>query len=109
MNGEKDYGKINDELLGVLVGTDGELSKRFLNGKHSKDYYVTRQVASELAMQAPEVLDSVKEQRVIVADTPNALLGKLVKYFAKEIRPEETSDGKFKLTIPSWEQNNSCK
>ncbi|EJF00331.1 hypothetical protein [Liquorilactobacillus mali] len=107
MNGEKDYGKINDELLGVLVGTDGELSKRFLNGKHSKDYYVTRQVASELAMQAPEVLDSVQTPYLIVADSPNALIGKLVKHLIKTIKPEQTSDGKWRLTVPMCESHES--
>ena len=107
MKEEKDYTKLNEELLGILAGTDGEIVKHFVGGQHSAYYYVTQAVANELAKQAPEILDSVQTQYLIVADNPNALIGKLVKHLIKTIDLEQSSDGKWRLTVPMWKSHES--
>lgn len=101
MKEEKDYTKLNEELLGILVGNDGSVSASAFQ-HHSSDYNITQAVAYELAKQAPEVLDSVQLPYLIVADNTNALIGKLVKHLIKAIKPEQTSDGKWKLSVPEW-------
>lgn len=106
MKEEKDYMKLNEELLGILVGNDGSVST-FAFQHHSSDYNITQAVAYELAKQAPEILDSVQTQYLIVADNPNALIGKLVKHLIKTIDLEQSSDGKYRLTVPMWKSHES--
>lgn len=106
MKEEKDYTKLNEELLGILVGNYGSVSV-FASQHHSSDYNITQAVAYELAKQAPEVLDSVQMPYLIVADNTNALIGKLVKHLIKTIKPEQTSDGKWKLVVPEWASRES--
>lgn len=108
MNGEKDYGKINDELLGILIGTNGENAMRCSMGKHqqSKDYYVTQAVAGELARQAPEILNKTKQVYRLVADNPNQLIGKLAKFLINNVEFTETPNGSWEVDVPIWQSKN---
>lgn len=102
MKEDKGYKKLNEELLGILAAYDGTVPM-FMSvpqTRHSPDYNIAQAVASELAKQAPEVLNSVQMQYLIVADNPNELIGKLVKHLIKTIKMEQTSDGKWRLAVP---------
>lgn len=107
MKEEKDYTKLNEELLGILAAYDGSVSMSMRKPHHSSDYNITQAVAYELAKQAPEILDSVQAQYLIVADNPNALIGKLVKHLIKTIDLEQSSDGKWRLAVPMWKSHES--
>ncbi|KGB13889.1 hypothetical protein [Latilactobacillus sakei] len=108
MEEEKDYGKLNDELLGILATYDGNTRLTWAHQPHhSKAYNITQYVASELAKQAPEVLNSVQMQYLIVAESPNELFGKLVKYLINTNKPYQADDGKWRLGVPMWKSHES--
>jgi hypothetical protein len=111
MKDEKDYSKLNEELLGVLVKPDEEITAMMagtffnFNGNHSKDYYVLQKVASILADKAPEVLNSVSSGYLLKADSYNGLIGKLAKYLVKNVEVEMTKDGEYRIVVPMWKKS----
>ncbi|MFT8825086.1 MAG: hypothetical protein ABF536_06345 [Liquorilactobacillus mali] len=98
MADKKDYGKLNEELLGILAGKLGE--------DNTLEEYITQTVADKLAYKAPEILNRTKQMYRLVADNPNQLVGKLTRLLIDNAEFIETPNGDWKVDVPIWKFKN---